>query len=139
MTQDQENTAEEIIQLHKEKDGTVTSDQLHKFIGFEKSNQSIIIMTALEELGIIEYMGSHRYRSRLTEYGWRFPGFTENRQSEKESFDKDNLIKELTIKQLKGNIFQLKYWWLLLLISGLIGFISGNFELIQEWLTIILE
>ena len=43
---------------------------------------------------------------------------------------KEAIIKDLTIEQLKGSIFQLRYWWLLLLISGLIGFIAGNFELI---------
>ena len=42
-------------------------------------------------------------------------------------------IKDLTIKQLKGSIFQVKYWWVILIISGVIGFITGNFELILKW------
>ena len=51
--------------------------------------------------------------------------------------NKDELIQNLTIKQLKGNIFQIKWWWVILLIngiiSGLFGFIAGNFELILGW------
>lgn len=47
---------------------------------------------------------------------------------------KDDEIKNLTIKQLEGNIFQLKYWWVFLLISGVIGFLTGNIELILGWL-----
>ena len=46
---------------------------------------------------------------------------------------KDDQIKKLTIKQLKGNIFQLQYWWLILLLSGVVGFITGNIQLIIKW------
>ena len=47
--------------------------------------------------------------------------------------DKEALLADLSIEQLKGSIFQVKYWWLLLLISGFIGFITGNIELIIGW------
>lgn len=134
MTKEQEKIAEKIISLHKEKDGKVTADQLHHFIEFKESMDSILIMRALEELNIIEYFGNSKYWSRLTEYGWKFPGFELFHKIEKEMSEKDKLITDLTIKQLRGNIFQLKYWWLLILISGIIGFITGNFKLILEWL-----
>lgn len=52
----------------------------------------------------------------------------------KSNESKDDEIKSLTIKQLEGNIFQLKYWWIFLLISGVIGFVTGNIELILGWL-----
>lgn len=52
----------------------------------------------------------------------------------KESEDnKDKQIKDLTIKQLKGSVFQLKYWWVMLLLSAVVGFVSGNFSLILNW------
>ena len=47
--------------------------------------------------------------------------------------DKEALLTDLSIEQLKGSIFQVKYWWLLLLISGFIGFITGNIEFIIGW------
>lgn len=63
-----------------------------------------------------------------------YGGYKNYLLSKEKEQEKDDYIKDLTIKQLKGHIFQLKYWWLLLLFSGIIGFITGNFELIQEWL-----
>lgn len=48
--------------------------------------------------------------------------------------ERDDQIKDLTIKQLKGNIFQLKYWWVILILSSILGFISGNFQLITGWI-----
>jgi hypothetical protein len=41
-------------------------------------------------------------------------------------------IKKLTIKELEGNIFQLKYWWIFLLISLIAGFVSANFRWVLD-------
>lgn len=46
---------------------------------------------------------------------------------------KEDEITELTIKKLKGNIFHLKYWWVILILSGVVAFLTGNFELIINW------
>jgi len=44
----------------------------------------------------------------------------------------DRRIKELTIKQLKGSIFQLRGWWWIVIISGFISLITSNLELILK-------
>lgn len=36
---------------------------------------------------------------------------------------KQNEIDALTIKQLKGSIFQVKFWWLFLIINAIISFV----------------
>jgi hypothetical protein len=83
---------------------------------------------------------SVKYQYNITEKGLDILDFggiekwTKN-ESEKENIDIE--IKELTVKQLKGNIFQLKYWWLLLMISFLISLITSNFELILKLLGLI--
>lgn len=48
--------------------------------------------------------------------------------------EKEDEIKDLTIKQLKGNIFQMRLWWVLILINAVVSFLIGNFDLILKWL-----
>lgn len=60
-------------------------------------------------------------------------GYEHWKEATKKEQEIDDQIKELTLKELKGNVFQLKYWWVILILSGLVGFISGNFELIINW------
>jgi hypothetical protein len=40
----------------------------------------------------------------------------------KKELEIDTQIQELTIKELKGNVFQLKFWWLIILINTIISF-----------------
>lgn len=61
-------------------------------------------------------------------------GYQNWKTGQKQSMERDDEIKDLTIQQLKGNIFQLKYWWVILIISSILGFISGNFQLIGKWI-----
>ena len=61
-------------------------------------------------------------------------GYANWKEQLNEGLELENLIKDLTIKQLKGNIFQLRYWWVILIVSSLFGFISGNFQLICNWI-----
>jgi hypothetical protein len=85
-------------------------------------------------LRFIQPKGRHSFE--LTSEGLKaieLGGVNEYRNDLESKDSKDDLIKTLTIKQLKGNIFQVRYWWLILLISGIIGFITGNFELILKW------
>lgn len=57
----------------------------------------------------------------------------------KKENDRHEEVKSLTLKKLKGNVFQLRYWWVILIFSGIIGFISGNIILIVEWLKELLK
>ena len=133
MTLNQEKQAEAVIQLHKDNDSLVDKDQLNYHIKFDTQKDDIIILAALEELGILEYQNSDRYMTRLTEYGWKFPGFEAVKLTEKENTNKETLIKDLTINQLKGNIFQMKLWWVLLLINVFTALIISNFTTILAW------
>jgi hypothetical protein len=35
----------------------------------------------------------------------------------------DTQIQELTIKELKGNVFQLRFWWLIILVNAIISLV----------------
>ncbi|AKP54095.1 hypothetical protein CA2015_4771 [Cyclobacterium amurskyense] len=50
---------------------------------------------------------------------------------------KDDLIKNLFIKDLKGNIFQFKLVWLFFVLNVIASFIAGNFELVSKWFDLI--
>lgn len=85
-------------------------------------------------LELIQTKGRHSFE--LTSLGLKaveLNGVKEYLNDLESKDNKDDLIKTLTIKQLKGNIFQVRYWWLILLLSGIIGFITGNFVLILKW------
>ena len=76
--------------------------------------------------GFLTKKSSHSYM--MTESGFEvitsggYKSYVQQVNSEK---DYDNEIKQLTIKQLRGNVFHLKYWWLLLLINVIVsGIIS---------------
>lgn len=122
----QEKLAEKVINVHKDNNGTSNRDHLISSIDFGNKLNKNVIIDALLERGILTYMGENQYVTRLTEYGWEFPGFEKHRLEKKETKETEKTINDLTIKQLKGNIFHLKYWWLLLLVSGVIGLITGN-------------
>ena len=50
---------------------------------------------------------------------------------------KDDLIRDLSIKDLKGNIFQFKLVWLFFVLNVIASFIAGNFELVSKWFDLI--
>ena len=85
----------------------------------------------LEETSKAVYRLSKLGHEVLDSYG----GYINYLRDKEAEARKDKDIKELTLKQLKGNIFHLKYWWVILLLSALLGFISGNFKLIQNLLS----
>ena len=85
-------------------------------------------------LELVQKKGKHSYG--LTNKGLRaieLGGVSQYLKDLKSKEDKEALLTDLSIEQLKGSIFQVKYWWLLLLISGFIGFITGNIEFIIGW------
>ncbi|QNL22235.1 hypothetical protein HZR84_09890 [Hyphobacterium sp. CCMP332] len=101
-----------------------TPDHLHKALKrlerenmvYEKNNYSYDLTSLGQE--VIDLGGYVNWKNKL-----------------QEGEETESKIKELTIKQLKGNIFQLKYWWVILILSSVLGFISGNFQLIIKWIT----
>jgi len=66
-----------------------------------------------------------------------FSQFLSHRESEEQSkkSEKERSVEltNLQIEQLKRDIWQLKYWWILVIIAGVVGFVTGNFELILSW------
>jgi len=93
--------------------------------------------SAIEEaktFRLIQHRKGHSYE--LTQEGLKaleLGGISQYHKDLKIKESRDESIKDLTIEQLKSNIFQIKYWWIILIISGIIGFITGNFELIKGW------
>lgn len=61
-------------------------------------------------------------------------GYQKYKEKKNKESLRDNKIKELTLKQLKGNIFQIKFWWLLIIINALFAILASNFRLILSWL-----
>ncbi|EPR67361.1 hypothetical protein [Cyclobacterium qasimii] len=51
--------------------------------------------------------------------------------------EKDDLIRDLSIKDLKGNIFQFKLAKLFFVLNVIASFIAGNFELVSKWFDLI--
>ena len=85
-------------------------------------------------LEVIQKKGAYSYEMTLKGLkALELGGISQYLKEIKSKDNTDELIKRLTIKELKGSIFQLKFWWVLLIISGVIGFITGNFELILKW------
>lgn len=101
------------------------------------TNTPEAILTAIpraKTLEVIQPKGANSYE--LTNKGLQAINLGGISQYLKDLDSKANIdekIKDLTRKQLKGSIFQLRYWWLPLIISGVIGFITGNFEIILKW------
>jgi len=94
------------------------------------------LITAVRELhgrGLIEKRKQNNTYD-LTPEGFKAvdKGGFENWQKEIERDELiDKRVKVLQLKELKGNIFHLKYWWLLLILAALVGeIIRFLFELV---------
>jgi hypothetical protein len=127
MTNEQEQLAEQLIAAIKQNNGSINwkgYTPIMQIDGMER----LLVIRGLRDKGIIEDVGSGTSIVRLTETGWEFKGFEAERQKQSKEETIKEQIDHLTIHQLKGNIFQLKYWWLFLLINLVIS-------LIVAWLT----
>lgn len=105
------------------------------FSSFEKcdDNRTERIKDKMIDEGLVEQ--SHMVRIKLKPRGaeicknggWlKYLEILKNNQQNKQKHEEmDVTIKELTIKELKGNIFQLKKWWLLLIINAIISILCG--------------
>lgn len=125
MTKEQEDLAEYLISVIKEKHGTLSPDHKAYFLRrkLETRKHIYVVETALEELGFIERYGVNNLYLRLTEKGWEFPGFEQARQEKIQESVRKRKIEDLTIKELNGSIFQLKYWWLILILNAIASYI----------------
>jgi hypothetical protein len=101
--------------------GPTAADQLIEFM----LNEDLIISEPeSEQFGVkIKYRISHLGGKILDEGNW-----IKYKNQLEEQRRLENEIKILTVKELKGNIFQLNGWWLLLLISSVLSFIVSNFQ-----------
>lgn len=78
----------------------------------------ILIVKALKELKIVEDITLNSTSIRLTETGWQWPGFKEQRRISHEEKQTQDQINQLTLKKLKLEQFPAKFWWLLILITA---------------------
>lgn len=63
---------------------------------------------------------------RFIENGGFLKEYRDNQKSIEQNQTKEKLeseIRNLTVKELKGNIFQLKFWWIIILINATISFL----------------
>lgn len=118
MTQEQEELAEQLIEMHKAKKGLLYFTQA-ELIRWPHGNDRAVVYGMLKDFGIIQQEGNGA--TRLTKYGNEFPGFPEYRRRKQQEEDQEDLIRDLTVDQLKKDIFQLRNWWWILLINILLS------------------
>lgn len=90
MTQEQESFAERIIGLHKEKSGYLDWNTIYyiedsslfnkAWSDREKSNQIELVKNTLEELQLVVFTNADRDRSTLTQVGYAYKGFAQERK-----------------------------------------------------------
>jgi hypothetical protein len=122
MTEEQKSLGEKIIQLHKDNDGVFDWDNLYYQKQFpedwgdhKKAQQSTHMQRILCEYELIEMIGKTIERSRLTKKGYGFTTF--------KKYDKE---QKLYSSAKKSKAFQEKYWWLIMLVSFLVGFFTNE-------------
>lgn len=132
MTPEQEQIAESLIAEMKRQKGTINWKPFRDTNSIDGMDMTVVVK-GLRELGIIENFHGDTTVIRLTEkLGWTFPGFEAQRHLDKSEKETKSTIETLTIKQLKGDIFQLKHWWWILIINAAISIVVA---LVVKWLT----
>jgi hypothetical protein len=117
MTPEQEKIAESVIQKYKDNGGLYDWSDFKDF--FKSTDQQrLLIGKTLRELNII---CDHLNGTRLTEIGWTFKGFENERKYLKEKELRQSKIEELTLRKLKLEQFPAKFWWLIIIMTALIS------------------
>lgn len=120
MTPEQEKIAEAVIQKYKDNEGIYNwSDFIVVFNSTDR--QRLLIGKTLRELNII---CTHLDGTKLTEKGWAFKGFENERKFLIEKEDRQSKIDELTLRKLKFEQFPAKFWWLIVLMTALISILT---------------
>jgi hypothetical protein len=120
MTIEQEKIAESVIQKYKDNSGLYDWNDF-KEVFKSTDQQRLLIGKTLRELNII---CDHLNGTRLTEKGWNFIGFENERKSIREKEDRQSRIEELTLRKLKFEQFPAKFWWLIILMTALISILT---------------
>lgn len=120
MTPEQEKIAEAVIQKYKDNDGLYDWNDF-KEVFKSTDQQRLLIGRMLRELNII---CDHLNGTRLTQIGWDFKGFENERKSIREKEDRQSRIEELTLRKLKFEQFPAKFWWLIILMTALISILT---------------
>lgn len=124
-------------ELIEEVDKLLLECRKNGFIGQTNKDTSDLRKESINYLQAVGLITPRINKShKLTQIGYEViekGGFKNYQKEKNKKEEKEEQIKELTIKQLKGTIFQVKYWWLIIIISAVISFITGNFSLILEW------
>lgn len=101
---------------------------------FDDSEERMKAKSQLESEGFIKQNKNSYY---LTDKGLKAVkngGYWAYKDLENKKEEQDQQIKALTFRQLKGNIFQIKFWWLLIIINALVAILAANFRFIIRWL-----
>jgi hypothetical protein len=96
-------------------------------IDFDIPENEIKAFQRLLRLGLIYERLKNTYD--LTEEGQQavdMGGFAKWQKQKEHEESRERAIKDRTL-------FQLKYWWLVLIVSAIVGFVSGNFLTIIGW------
>jgi hypothetical protein len=121
MNRDQEILAENVIQFLKDCKGMTTYQNiLNKYI--ELNNNRFAVLAGLKDRELIANVGDSSYR--LTEKGWDFKGFENERKLQIEKETIQSKIDELTLQKLKFEQFPAKFWWLIIIMTALISILT---------------
>lgn len=123
MTTEQEKIAEEMVGRMKQESGSTDWHKYRDLMAINK-HQIVLVVQALKELKIIEEINPGSTAIRLTEVGWHWPGFNEQRRIAHDEKTTQEQIAKLTLKKLKLEQFPAKFWWLLILITAAISILT---------------
>jgi len=102
---------------------------------FDTPDNTMVALKQLKRHGLIGERRKSQYElTDIGEEALEIGGFDKWKQKKMDDKDANKKIQKLTIKNLEGNIFHLKYWWVILIISGIIGLITGNILHLLEWI-----
>jgi hypothetical protein len=120
MTKEQEKIAEAVIQKYKDNDGIYDwKNFVEEFKTTHK--QRLLIGRTLREKNII---CDHLSGTRLTEFGWSFKGFENERIALNEKEERQKSIEELTLRKLELEQFPAKFWWVIIILTALISILT---------------
>ena len=118
MTPEHEKIAESFISELKSNGGRPINWRDFANEGATKQIMNTIVSALKEpEWDLVKEASPGTTMTLLTKKGYEFESFDTYRQNKNKEVTTKSIIETLTIKQLKGDIFQLKYWWLLILIN----------------------
>ncbi|AWW32423.1 hypothetical protein DN752_21010 [Echinicola strongylocentroti] len=127
MTSTQEEKAEIILNLINKRKTVPKGVIYHDYNdadGSIKMQELQFLISLLEERGLIILKGASRDPIlTITEEGLNFPGFEKQREIDAIAERKKEEREKLEIKNLKGSVFQVKYWWVILLLNSIISFL----------------